>query len=71
MGVSGQLHAPATLPPMERALTTHRTGGLLDLRANLNAIEKIKILPLLGIEPWPSSLGLIAILSEVSGLHNK
>jgi len=38
MQVSGQLDAPATLPP-----GTHRIGGWVGLRAGLDAVVKRKI----------------------------
>jgi hypothetical protein len=44
MEMSGQLHAPATLPPRERALGTHWIGGWVDPRAVLDtAVVKRKI----------------------------
>jgi hypothetical protein len=39
MEVSGQLHAPAALLPSERAHGTHWTGGWMDPRAGLDAVE--------------------------------
>jgi hypothetical protein len=43
MEVSGQLHAPAALPPRERATDTHWTGGWVGPRAVLDAVVKRKI----------------------------
>jgi hypothetical protein len=43
MEVSGQLHAPAALPPKERAPGTHWIGGWVCLRAVLDAVVKRKI----------------------------
>jgi hypothetical protein len=40
-GVSGQLHAPVALPRWNRHCT-HLTGGWVDLRAGLDAMEKRK-----------------------------
>jgi hypothetical protein len=44
MEVSGQLHAPAALPPRERAPGTHWIGGWVGPRAVLDiAVVKRKI----------------------------
>jgi hypothetical protein len=43
MEVSGQLHAPAALPPRERAPDTHWIGSWEDPRAILDAVVKRKI----------------------------
>jgi hypothetical protein len=43
MEVCGQLHAPAALPPRERALGTHWKGGWLGPRAVLDAVVKRNI----------------------------
>jgi hypothetical protein len=43
MDVSGQLHAPAALPPRERAPGTHWIGGWVGPRAILDAVVKRKI----------------------------
>jgi hypothetical protein len=37
---SGQLHAPAALPPTERSAGTYWIRGWLDLRAGPNNVEK-------------------------------
>jgi hypothetical protein len=42
MEVSGQLHAPATLPP-EKEPVTHWIGGWVGLRAVLDGVVKRKI----------------------------
>jgi hypothetical protein len=53
-GVSGQLHAPVTL-------------SQYPLHKNLNEPHNIKsLLPLLGIEPWPSSPRPLSIPTELS-----
>jgi hypothetical protein len=43
MEVSGQLHAPATLPLGERAPGTHWIGGWVGLGAILDTVVKRKI----------------------------
>jgi hypothetical protein len=43
MEVSGQLHAPAALPPGERVSGTHWIGGWVGPRAVLDAVVKRKI----------------------------
>jgi hypothetical protein len=43
MEVSGQLHAPADLPPRERAPVTHWIGGWIGPRAVQDAVVKRKI----------------------------
>jgi hypothetical protein len=44
MEVSGQLHAPAALPPGKDTLAgTHWTGGWVGPRAVLNTVEKRKV----------------------------
>jgi hypothetical protein len=48
--VSGQLHAPAALPPGERAPATHWIVGWVDPRAGLDDVEKRKFLTLPGFE---------------------
>jgi hypothetical protein len=40
------------------ALSTHWTGGWLCSKADLDAVEKRMILPLQGIESWPSKPSL-------------
>jgi hypothetical protein len=51
--VSGQLHAPAALPPGERAPGTQWIGGRVDLRAGLDDLEKRTFLTLPGLELRP------------------
>jgi hypothetical protein len=51
--VSGQLHAPAALPPGKEPPGTHWIGGWVDLRAGLNEMEKRKFLTLPGLELRP------------------
>jgi hypothetical protein len=53
MEVSGQLHAPAALPPGERAPGTPCIGGWVGPRAGLDDMEKRKIFPLPGLELRP------------------
>jgi hypothetical protein len=43
MEVSDQLHAPAALPPRERAADTHWIGGWVGPRAVLDPVVKRKI----------------------------
>jgi hypothetical protein len=43
MEVSGQIHAPAALPPEKGAPGTHRIGGWVGPRAVLDAVVKRKI----------------------------
>jgi hypothetical protein len=43
MEVSGQLHAPAALPPRERAPGAHCIGSWVRPRAVLDAVMKRKI----------------------------
>jgi hypothetical protein len=52
VGSSGQLPVPAAVP-RKRAPTTHWIGGWLGPRADLDAVEKQKVLPLPGHETWP------------------
>jgi hypothetical protein len=40
MQVGCELHDPAALPLEQTTLSTHHVGGLLGLRANLEATEK-------------------------------
>jgi hypothetical protein len=49
MEVSGQLHAPAALPP-GKSSGTHFIGGWVDPRASLEDLEKRKFFTLPGIE---------------------
>jgi hypothetical protein len=51
--VSGQLHAPATLPSVKEPPVTHCVGGWVDPRAGLDGLEKRKFLTLLGLELRP------------------
>jgi hypothetical protein len=48
MGVSCQLHIPATLPVVKAG--AHSVGGWVDLRAGQDVMEK-NLFPLPGIEP--------------------
>jgi hypothetical protein len=43
MEMSGQLHIPSQFTPMEVALGTHWVGGLVGIRASLNALENRRI----------------------------
>jgi hypothetical protein len=47
---------PGCFIPRERAPGTHWIGSRVGLRAGLDTGEKRKILPVMGIEPRPSSL---------------
>jgi hypothetical protein len=51
--MSGQLHAPAALPPGERALDTHWIGGWVHPSAGLDDLEKLKFLTPRGLELRP------------------
>jgi hypothetical protein len=51
MEVSGQLHAPAALPPGERAPGTHWIRCWVSPRVGLDVVEERKILHCRGIEP--------------------
>jgi hypothetical protein len=51
MEVSGELHAPAALPPEKE----HWIGGRMGPRVGLDAVAKRKILTLPVIELGPSS----------------
>jgi hypothetical protein len=50
--MSGQLHAPAALPPGKNP-GTHCIGGWVDSRAGLDDLKKWKFLTLPGLEPRP------------------
>jgi hypothetical protein len=50
MEVSGQLHAPAALPPGKEPLVPHWIGGWVGPRAVLDAVVKKNSQPLPGIE---------------------
>jgi hypothetical protein len=56
MGVSGQLHAPAALPPGKEPPRTHWIGGCVGPRAYLDDVEKIKFFNLPGLELRPFAL---------------
>jgi hypothetical protein len=51
--VSGQLHAPAALPPGKESPGTHCIGGWVELSAGLDDMEKRKFLTLTGLELRP------------------
>jgi hypothetical protein len=53
MEVSGQLHAPAALPPRESAVGTNWIEGWVIPRVRLDVIEERKIIFPTGIEPRP------------------
>lgn len=42
MDISGQLHDLAALPPGNKAPNAHRTGGYVDPKAGMDALEKRK-----------------------------
>jgi hypothetical protein len=54
--MSGQLHTLLYFLLLLITPSTHWVGGWVDPRAGLDAVMKRKIFPLLGIEPWLSSL---------------
>jgi hypothetical protein len=51
--VSGQLHAPASLPLGKEPPGTHSIGGWVGLRASLDDVKKRKFLILPGLELRP------------------
>jgi hypothetical protein len=53
--VIGYLQAPDRFDPGESAPDIHLMGDWVGSRDGLDAMEKRKILYLLGIEPWLSS----------------
>jgi hypothetical protein len=55
MKVSGQLHAPAALPPGKQPPGTHWIGGWVGPRACLDDLDKRKFLTLPGLELRPFS----------------
>jgi hypothetical protein len=59
---------PSCFTPKESAPGTHWIGGWVGPRADLDAVEKRIILPLLRIKPQPSSPQLVAIPTELSQL---
>jgi hypothetical protein len=63
--VSGQLHAPAALPPGERAPGTHWIGGWVDLRAGLDDMGKRKFFTLPGFELRVKVLQIITTIKFV------
>ena len=65
MGVDGQLHAPAALPPGNRP-GTHCIGGWVGPRAGLDGCEKS--LPHRDSIPGPSSSKQVAIPTELSDI---
>jgi hypothetical protein len=62
--VSGQLHAPAALPPKKRALGTHWIGGWVGPRVILEAVVKRKI-PSPRREPNPIIIIIIIVVVVV------
>jgi hypothetical protein len=53
--MSGQLHAPADLPPVGKVIVTHWIEGWVDHRAGLDDVEKRKLLTLPGLKLRPLS----------------
>jgi hypothetical protein len=51
--MSGQFHALAALPPVERALGTHYIGVWMDQRTGLDNVERRKFLTLPVLELRP------------------
>jgi hypothetical protein len=76
MGIDGQHHAPAALPPGNRA-GTNRTGGLVSHRVGLDGCRKTH--PQRDSTPGPSSPERVAVLTtsentyfkEISGKYAK
>jgi hypothetical protein len=66
MGVGGQCHAPAALPPGKRP-GTHCTGGCVGPRASLDRCRKI--LPPLGFDLWPVQPVVITVLNYTILAH--
>jgi hypothetical protein len=64
MEVSCQIHKPAALS-WGKAPDIHWIRGCVGLRAHLNAMEERKILSLPRIEPRPSSLYTVAMLTQL------
>ena len=65
MGVGGQRHAPAALPPGKRP-GTHCTGGWVGPRTGLDGCEKFCLHP--DSIPGPSSQWRVAMPTELSWL---
>jgi len=56
MDMSGQFHAPATLPPGKKALGTYCIGGWVGPRTGLDVVVKRKIaIPCQNSKPQSSS----------------
>jgi hypothetical protein len=53
MEVSGELHAPAALPPGKEPPGTYCVGGWVNPRAGLDHLERRKFLTLPGLELRP------------------
>jgi hypothetical protein len=67
MEVSGQLHAPAALPPGKEPSGTHLIGDWVDPRAGVNALATRKILCLCRkSNPSRPAQRLLTILTELS-----
>jgi hypothetical protein len=69
MEESGQLHVPADLPSEKEPPCTHWIGGWVGSSVGLEAVEKRKILPLLGIKSGSSTPCLVTIPTDLSRLH--
>jgi hypothetical protein len=68
MEVSGQLHAPAALLPMEGASDTHWIGGWVDPRVGMNSVEKRRIMHCRGWNPGLLARSPTLIPNELSPL---
>jgi hypothetical protein len=68
MEVTGQLHVPSALPSRKQLPGTHWIRDWVGRRVDVNTIREEKNLPVPGIEPRPSSLYPVAILTELSRL---
>jgi hypothetical protein len=69
MEVNDELHVTAALPPGKRATGTHWIENWVGPRTSLDDMKR-KILPLPGIEPWPSSPWPVTIPTELAQLQN-
>jgi hypothetical protein len=70
MEVSGQIHAPAALPPGERTPDTHWIGGWVDPRAGLDDVKKRNSWPYRDSNSDPSVVQPIASRYTEVHKHN-
>jgi hypothetical protein len=72
MEVSGQLHAPAALPPLRIATGTPWIGGWVGPRAGLDAMAKRKFLcPCRNSNPGRLARSLVTVLIEIRVSNDK